>query len=314
MQYHDDSKIPRLEKFVLLSLLLHALVITFQTLIPWTYQPSSIHKPIKVKFIEPEKETPLPERSTLIDAPKPRKIEKPRTNKLLSRFDSRAHSNLNKNKAAEYRNRRLVAPKSSSNRRSVKKDFDPFKRETTRQLQKKVAAKPLPLPESNEGLRMRAPQEGEKSSPMVKSLAPPSLSAMLDGFDANKYASMDTGDLDDIDDDEVISLDTSESKYADYFARIKHQIELVWAYPPEAASRGISGEMTLRFRISKDGNLLGVRLIDSSGFEVLDFAALRAVKGAAPYYPFPDSIKREKIVILAKFIYSPSYSNYPYRR
>ena len=98
---------------------------------------------------------------------------------------------------------------------------------------------------------------------------------------------------------------TRESRYASYFARIKRQIEQVWGYPNEAQRKGITGELTLRFQISRDGNLTNVRLIHGSGYNVLDEAALQAVKSAAPYYPFPVTIDRETLAILANFIYSP---------
>ena len=129
--------------------------------------------------------------------------------------------------------------------------------------------------------------------------------ALLDGFDAEKYAAMDTESQDSKDDGEAISLNTKETRYASYFARIKRQIELVWDYPYEAQRKGITGQLTLRFQISRDGNLMNVKLINGSGYEVLDKAALQAVKSAAPYYPFPVTIDRETLPILANFIYSP---------
>ena len=133
---------------------------------------------------------------------------------------------------------------------------------------------------------------------------------MLDGFDPGKYAMQDTqipiGDGSD--DDESISLDTTETRYVSYFNRIKHQIQRVWRYPAQAAQRGVSGQLTLKFQISRDGNLLSVRLVDNSGFEILDVAALKAVKEAAPYYPFPITIPKKKLSILATFVYSPNFS------
>lgn len=67
----------------------------------------------------------------------------------------------------------------------------------------------------------------------------------------------------------------------------------------------ISGDLSLTFRISKDGNLMGVRLVEQSGHEILDVAALKAVKEAAPFYPFPKNIQRDKLTILANFVYTP---------
>lgn len=104
-----------------------------------------------------------------------------------------------------------------------------------------------------------------------------------------------------------ISLDSVNPLYKSYFTSVKHQIERVWMYPSEAAQRGISGKLTLRFRISKDGKLLTARVVDESGYEILDFAAIKAIKEAGPFEPFPDNIDKDKLSILATFIYSPNY-------
>ena len=89
-------------------------------------------------------------------------------------------------------------------------------------------------------------EKTQKSKPStIKKEGAVNTLALLDGLDAEKFASMDTDLLEDYDDNEPISLDTKEVKYADYFARIKHQIELVWIYPSTAAERGISGDLSL---------------------------------------------------------------------
>ena len=163
------------------------------------------------------------------------------------------------------------------------------------------------MPESDIGsFKSITSKKTQKSEPStIKKEGAVNTLALLDGLDAEQFASMDTDLLEDSDDNEPISLDTKEVKYADYFARIKHQIELVWVYPLTAAERGISGDLSLTFRISKDGNLMGVHLVEQSGYEILDVAALKAVKEAAPFYPFPKNIQRDKLTILANFVYAP---------
>ena len=153
-------------------------------------------------------------------------------------------------------------------------------------------------------------KKAEKTLKPFESPQSKSLLAMIDGINAERFASIEIEDEKESGDEEVISLNTKKIKYADYMARIKHQIEKVWIYPEQAARRGISGQITLMFKLSKDGNLLTVKMIDSSGIKILDSAAIRAVKGAAPYYPFPVTITSKKLVITASFIYSPSYGNY----
>ena len=300
----------RLDRFILVSIVFHLIIILAQGLVPVKPVATKAKKPIQVKYIEPEKPKSVDKRGTLVDAPKPEKAEKPRSKEILSSFDSRAHSNLKKNKGKEYRRHKTLVPKSGGRAGQSQKDQPIQKTQKTR-AETKPATKErtIPLPESDRGTHALQDVKKQPESEQEKSKGLGSSLALLDGFDAEKYASLDTQseNMEETDDDEAVSLDTTETKYASYFARIKHQIERTWTYPHEAAQMGIKGELTLKFKISKDGNLLGVRLIDGSGHDVLDFAAIKAVKEAAPYYPFPVTIQKNKISILATFVYSPAY-------
>jgi protein TonB len=129
---------------------------------------------------------------------------------------------------------------------------------------------------------------------------------MLDGLNPEKYALQkpQVEEKEALDNDEPVSLDTKEAKYVSYFSRIKQQIQRVWVYPSQGTKRSLSGELTLKFEISKDGNLLNLRLINSSGSKILDANAGKAVRRAAPYYPFPITITKKKLSILATFVYN----------
>ncbi|MFQ5451198.1 MAG: TonB family protein [Nitrospinaceae bacterium] len=300
----------RLNRFILISILIHLVVFIIQGVLPMKRLLAK-PPPIHVKFIEPQKAKSKLNPGTIIDAPKPKKIEKPSSAELLASYNSRAHSNLKKSRDKVYRRHKTVVPKASGVSPDSKRSRTPPQKKFSKTVKQRTAEKErAPLPLSDRGTFKPQARGAQKAE------APASLStgtrgslSLLDGFDPDKYASLDTGpdSLEESDDEEAISLDTMETKYASYFARIKHQIERVWTYPVEAAQRGISGELTLRFRISKDGNLLGVRLVDRSGHDILDFAAVKAVKEAAPFYPFPLHIRKEKLSILATFIYSPTY-------
>lgn len=292
-----------------MSLAIHFIVVVANLINPASEEKIKGPPPIRVKYIEPEK--PKANKSgRIIDAPNPpKKIEKARTKDLLAKFDSRAHSNIIKKTAKTYQRKKTVVPKykgstGSTGPAPVRKKKVARKPKT----QEKIKPQKRRLPESDIGKFKTFTRK--KPSPTTSSAASKagtgSVLALLDGFDPEPFASLDTGDLENIDDDEPVSLDTTEVKYASYFARIKHQIERVWIYPFDAAKRGISGDLNLTFSISKDGNLLGARLLDRSGYEILDMAALKAVKEAAPFYPFPSNIQREKLTIQANFIYTPN--------
>lgn len=62
-------------------------------------------------------------------------------------------------------------------------------------------------------------------------------------------------------------------------------------YPAEARRRDITGSLRLLVVIDADGALADVRLVESSGQAILDDAALRIVRLAAPFAPFPPSIR-----------------------
>jgi TonB family protein len=104
--------------------------------------------------------------------------------------------------------------------------------------------------------------------------------------------------------EEEVSLNTSEFKYYAYFAHIKRQIELAWNYPLEAQERHVG--LTLAFTIESDGNVSSIKLLKSSGYEILDEYALNAVKFASPFNPIPASIGTKRLKITASFEYVTS--------
>ena len=293
---------PRLKWFVLISLGLHIAVMVAQGLMPDEKRTVTKLPAVKVKYLPPEKKEPPKKVPTLAEIQKPRAIEKPKSSELISRYDSRAHSNRSTEKKASYQNKKTVIPKTKKHKTVSKQSKPLLKKETAMQPTPTTVKKPFRPYKKGFALPKNKGEVSNNTPP--KQITGGTL-ALLEGFDADKYAAMNTESEIVEDDGEAISLDTTESRYASYFARIKRQIELAWNYPNEAQRKGITGELTLRFQISRDGNLMNVRLINSSGYNVLDEAALQAVKSAAPYYPFPVTIDRETLPILANFIYSP---------
>ncbi len=73
-----------------------------------------------------------------------------------------------------------------------------------------------------------------------------------------------------------------------YLAGVRARIEGAKRYPRWARRRGIQGEVAVRFRIGRGGELLGAEVTRSSGMDVLDRAAVEAVEAAAPFPPVPE--------------------------
>lgn len=79
-----------------------------------------------------------------------------------------------------------------------------------------------------------------------------------------------------------------------YRARIRQAVDAHKIYPRLARRMGEEGRVVLAFVIEADGRLVGVRVVESSGSELLDEAALGAVREAAPFPAFPAGVERKR--------------------
>src|SRR5918996_6086090 len=104
----------------------------------------------------------------------------------------------------------------------------------------------------------------ERELPTVKDLLPP-----LTWSSSNSRVSS------------AVSLNTKDPVFVTYFNRIKQSIESQWEYPELALRYGLQGKLSLEFTIAKDGQLTQLRMLRSSGSQLLDEEAIRAIKAAA---------------------------------
>lgn len=63
-------------------------------------------------------------------------------------------------------------------------------------------------------------------------------------------------------------------------------------YPKRAQRRNQQGKATVRFVLMRNGEVKQVELLDSSGYPVLDKAAMRAIEAVSGKLPLPDEINR----------------------
>jgi protein TonB len=92
-----------------------------------------------------------------------------------------------------------------------------------------------------------------------------------------------------------IGARTQEYRYAQYVEDWRGKIERIGNlnYPQQARDQRIYGKLTLTVSIRADGSVESVDVNRSSGQRILDAAAIRIVKLAAPYAPFPPDIRKE---------------------
>ena len=273
----------KLERFILISFLLHFSVVIFGLVAPLNTKKPLTPPPIKVKYVNTQTPVPLKQKQTPADSLKPKISQKKKTKSsgLLARTSHKTFAKKQYPKQKKHRQIKTTTSK-TQNIPSIIHQLRP-------QVTKKKKG------------------ENQQKVPPVSSkfMGSKGTLAMLDELNQEKYApeNPQVEEKEELDNDEPISLDTKEAKYISYFSRIKQQIQRVWVYPSQGIKRTLSGELTLKFEISKDGNLLSLRLINSSGSNILDANAVKAVRGAAPYYPFPITINKKKLSILATFVY-----------
>lgn len=76
-----------------------------------------------------------------------------------------------------------------------------------------------------------------------------------------------------------------------YFSRLVAWLDRYKDYPPEVKKRKQQGTVVLAFSIDRAGEVLAARIQTSSGYPLLDRAALAMLDRAAPLPPMPDSIR-----------------------
>jgi len=105
---------------------------------------------------------------------------------------------------------------------------------------------------------------------------------------------------------ETISLDTDDKRYVTYAQAIKERIAGQWKYPQEARKKRLEGRLVALFSLNREGALTRMEITRSSGHEVLDREAERAVQSAAPFPPFPSTITVSRLNINVSFDYTLS--------
>ncbi len=92
---------------------------------------------------------------------------------------------------------------------------------------------------------------------------------------------------------------TQEYKYANYLDTWRRKVERVGNlnYPDEAKRQKLYGNLILHVAVRADGNIAAINVKKSSGHRLLDDAAIRIVRLASPFSPFPPEIRKEVQIV-----------------
>ena len=93
----------------------------------------------------------------------------------------------------------------------------------------------------------------------------------------------------------LTSVATRASVDAEYLNLWQEKIELLGnlIYPQEARRKKIYGQLRLVVSLLPDGSINNIEILQSSGQHILDDAAIRIVRMAAPFAPFPRELRKD---------------------
>ena len=96
-----------------------------------------------------------------------------------------------------------------------------------------------------------------------------------------------------------ITANTREHLYASYMRAWVAKVERVgnMNYPELARQRNLEGSLVLGVDVLADGSIERVQVLRSSGYDLLDEAAVRIVRLAAPYAELPPDVREETDVL-----------------
>jgi len=97
-----------------------------------------------------------------------------------------------------------------------------------------------------------------------------------------------------------IGARTQEYRFAQYIEDWRIKVERIGNlnYPEQARQQRIFGGLRLSVSINADGSLGPIEVSKSSGNRILDAAAMRIVKLAAPYAPLPPDIRKDTDILV----------------
>ena len=95
------------------------------------------------------------------------------------------------------------------------------------------------------------------------------------------------------------SVATKAADDAEYLYKWQQRIEKIGNehYPDEAKRKKLFGDVRVLVAIRADGSLKKVEILESSGVAILDSTALKIVRLASPFEPFPANIKKNTDIL-----------------
>jgi len=98
-------------------------------------------------------------------------------------------------------------------------------------------------------------------------------------------------------------INLKEELMLNYQKAVKEKIENCKRYPKWARKQGFEGTVHLKFTILSTGAVKDIKIIKSSGFNILDKEAISTVKRASPFPPIPKKINCSTLTIEVSLVF-----------
>ncbi len=294
--------------FVTLSLLLHLL---FLFLLPkHALMPAAPEKkPVYVDLRPPQP------KSRELDIPPSREPDKPRDTpaKRLGPSDQAV--------------KQETAPKGADFDDMTPKAAAPSKAQKASAAAEPAKAAPKPTPKTAQASPPRPPTEAEPWRQPGSSGPPPAATTAettppaertpptaerlksLDLMASAKSAAVSITDQwrrkyrAEVEEGDTVWLDTEKDILISFFQRFRRNVYMVWNYPDMARELRQEGTCLLKVSITREGEVRDVELKETSGYRLLDDAAIRAIRKGASYGPLPKAYPKDELNIMVFFKY-----------
>jgi len=108
---------------------------------------------------------------------------------------------------------------------------------------------------------------------------------------------------DDVDEGSTRFLNTDDIQFGSFLRRFETAVYGVWRYPQEAALKGIEGMTPVKITFNRNGEIVKVLLLESSGSRVLDDEVFRTLRLVGPMGNLPKSYGKDEFNLIAFFQY-----------
>lgn len=147
--------------------------------------------------------------------------------------------------------------------------------------------------------KVKKPEQTEPEQPTERASATELVNRSMEMLTLNQQINQTLQAYSKTPKSKFISARTKEYKYASYMRDWVAKVERVGElnYPDAARRQNLSGKLIVQVAVYPDGSVREITIRKPSGHKILDDAAVRIVKLAAPFAPFPDDIINETDIL-----------------